>query len=232
MVLMAIFAPLIAPENIYDPNGVDVFDAPDQAPTFSSGLRYLFGSDLNNHSISAQIIYGARFSLLIGFSSSISPPLIGTIVGAVSGYFGGWIDTLPHAHRRRLPHPPLPPAPLRRRRHLRRRPHLRPAGHRHLHLLRLGLHRPPGPRPLPLPAHHGVRRGRARRRRLQRPDHPAPPAPQHPAPDPGRHHPGHRRHTSPARRPSTSWASACSIPTPAGARSSPSPSRSSSSTGG
>src|SRR5579871_2132799 len=60
MVLMALFAPLIAPENIYDPNGTDVFGTPDQAPTLAHGLRYLFGSDLNNHSMTAEIIYGAR----------------------------------------------------------------------------------------------------------------------------------------------------------------------------
>ena len=62
--------------------------------TFSSGLRYIFGSDLTGHSISAQIIYGARFSLLIGFSSAIAATLIGALVGAVSGYFGGWVDTV------------------------------------------------------------------------------------------------------------------------------------------
>lgn len=93
MVLLAIFAPLVAPENIYDPNAVDVFGTPDQAPTLSGGLRYLFGSDLNNHSVLSEVIYGARYSLLIGFSSSILTTIIGMILGAISGYFGGWIDT-------------------------------------------------------------------------------------------------------------------------------------------
>lgn len=94
MTLMAIFAPLISPENIYDSNSADIFNGVDLPPTFSSGLRYIFGSDLTGHSISAQIIYGARFSLLIGFSSAIAATIIGALVGAVSGYFGGWLDNL------------------------------------------------------------------------------------------------------------------------------------------
>jgi ABC-type dipeptide/oligopeptide/nickel transport system permease subunit len=94
MVLMAIFAPIIAPENIYDPNAVDVFGTPDQAPTLASGLRYIFGSDSGNHSVLSEVIYGARYSLLIGFTASILTTIIGMILGGISGYFGGWMDTV------------------------------------------------------------------------------------------------------------------------------------------
>jgi peptide/nickel transport system permease protein len=94
MAMMAIFAPLISPENIYDPTSADIFGAADKAPTLANGLRYIFGADYNGHSISAQIIYGARFSLLIGFSAAILSTLIGATVGAVSGFFGGWVDTI------------------------------------------------------------------------------------------------------------------------------------------
>ena len=94
MAAMAIFAPLVAPENIYDPNSADIFNAADKAPTLASGLRYIFGADFNGHSIAAQIIYGARYSLLIGFTAAILSTLIGMVVGAISGYFGGAIDTV------------------------------------------------------------------------------------------------------------------------------------------
>ena len=94
MALMAIFAPLISPENIYDPTSADIFGASDKAPTLAQGLRYIFGADYNGHSISAQIIYGARYSLLIGFTSAILATIIGIAVGAVSGYFGGWVDSV------------------------------------------------------------------------------------------------------------------------------------------
>ena len=89
MAAMAIFAPLVSPENIYDPNSADIFNAADKAPTLAQGLRYIFGADFNGHSIAAQIIYGARYSLLIGFTSAILSTLIGMVIGAISGYFGG-----------------------------------------------------------------------------------------------------------------------------------------------
>lgn len=94
MVLMAIFAPIIAPENVYDSTSNDIFNAQDLAPTLHSGLRYLFGTDAVGHSMTSQIIWGARYSLLIGFSSAFIATIIGTIIGAVSGFFGGWIDTV------------------------------------------------------------------------------------------------------------------------------------------
>ena len=94
MALMAIFAPIISPENIYDPNSADIFNAPDKAPTLAQGLRYMFGADFNGHSISAQIIYGARYSLLIGFSGLNLATLFGSAVGAVAGFFGGWVDAV------------------------------------------------------------------------------------------------------------------------------------------
>jgi peptide/nickel transport system permease protein len=94
MVLMAIFAPIISPEDIYNPMSADVFHAADKAPTLSQGLRYIFGADYNGRSIAAEIMYGARYSLLIGFTSAIFASLIGIIIGATAGYFGGWVDSV------------------------------------------------------------------------------------------------------------------------------------------
>lgn len=94
MVIMAIVAPWVAPESPYDPNAADVFNAADKAPTFADGLRYIFGADYNGHSISSQTMWGARFSLLIGFVSAVAGIMIGVVVGSVSGYFGNWVDTI------------------------------------------------------------------------------------------------------------------------------------------
>jgi peptide/nickel transport system permease protein len=94
MILMAIFAPLIAPENIYDSTSNDIFNAQDRAPTLAAGLRYLFGADFLGRSVSSQIIWGARYTLLIAFTSSIISTLIGMSVGGISGYYGGWADSL------------------------------------------------------------------------------------------------------------------------------------------
>ena len=93
MVVIAIFAPILAPENIYDPNSNDIFGAADRAPTLS-GLRYLFGADSLGRSVSALIIWGARYSLLISFVSAIASTVIGVIVGGISGYYSGWVDSV------------------------------------------------------------------------------------------------------------------------------------------
>jgi peptide/nickel transport system permease protein len=94
MLLLAIFAPYIAPENIYDTTSNDIFNATDKAPTLGGGLRYLFGADFVGRSVSSQIIWGTRYTLLISFTSAIVSSLVGMFVGGISGYYGRWIDSL------------------------------------------------------------------------------------------------------------------------------------------
>jgi peptide/nickel transport system permease protein len=97
IIMVAIFAPLIAPENIYDEFANNI-DATDWAPQCSGGFhncfRYLFGTDYNGHSMMAQVIWGARYSLLIGISAALLTTIIGATVGSISGYFGGWVDSV------------------------------------------------------------------------------------------------------------------------------------------
>jgi peptide/nickel transport system permease protein len=94
MLILAIFAPWIASENIYDTTSNDIFNATDKAPTLSGGLRYLFGADFVGRSISSQIIWGTRYTLLISFTAAIVSTIVGMVVGGVSGYYGRWIDSL------------------------------------------------------------------------------------------------------------------------------------------
>ncbi|MFC1577202.1 ABC transporter permease [Candidatus Omnitrophota bacterium] len=86
MAVIAIFAPAIAP---YDPTAIDL-PAALKAP---SG-EHPFGTDSLGRDVLARIIYGARISLSIGFISVGLACLIGVTLGAIAGYYGGWIDTL------------------------------------------------------------------------------------------------------------------------------------------
>jgi peptide/nickel transport system permease protein len=97
LVLMAIFAPLITPgvqpDTIpYLKLDVDL-GGPSHPPTFENFPWRILGTTNGlNYSILAQITYGARISLLIAFTGAILSSLIGTTLGAISGYFGGWVD--------------------------------------------------------------------------------------------------------------------------------------------
>jgi peptide/nickel transport system permease protein len=82
----AIFAPLIAP---HPPNAQDLANA-FQAPS----LGHLMGTDNLGRDIFSRVVYAARTDLQIGVIMTYVPLLTGVLLGAVAGYFGGWIDTL------------------------------------------------------------------------------------------------------------------------------------------
>jgi peptide/nickel transport system permease protein len=79
MVVVAFFAPWIAPAS---PNQLNVLDrllAPD--------LSHLFGTDDLGRDILSRVVYGARVSLLVGFSVSVSCLLLGGVIGLFAAYF-------------------------------------------------------------------------------------------------------------------------------------------------
>jgi peptide/nickel transport system permease protein len=86
LTLAAILAPLIAP---YDPNYGD-FAAFNAAPNAAHWL----GTDFGGRDMLSRLLYGGRISLLIGFTSMITAISFGTLLGAIAGYFGGWIDNV------------------------------------------------------------------------------------------------------------------------------------------
>jgi peptide/nickel transport system permease protein len=89
-VLTAIFAPLIAP---YDPRTQNLgLLAEGCCPGPSAD--HLFGVDDLGRDQFSRVIYGARYSLLIGVVAVTVGVSIGLLIGAVSGFVGGWIDTL------------------------------------------------------------------------------------------------------------------------------------------
>ncbi|HYE06408.1 MAG TPA: ABC transporter permease [Planctomycetota bacterium] len=58
----------------------------------SSGRAFLLGSDAVGFDVFARMVFGARISLTIGLVATGLSLLIGTIIGALSGYLGGWVD--------------------------------------------------------------------------------------------------------------------------------------------
>lgn len=62
--------------------------------TESPSRLYLLGSDWNGRDILSRLIYGGRISLSIGLLGVILSFSLGMIIGGISGYFGGWIDTV------------------------------------------------------------------------------------------------------------------------------------------
>jgi peptide/nickel transport system permease protein len=60
----------------------------------ATGSRFWLGTDVRGHDVLAQMLFGARISLTIGMVATGLSLLIGTMIGAISGYFGGWTDLL------------------------------------------------------------------------------------------------------------------------------------------
>jgi peptide/nickel transport system permease protein len=85
-VIFALFAPYIAPQ---DPAQIDL---PHRLST-PSALHWC-GTDELGRDISSRLIYGARISMLVGTCVVIGSLLLGLIVGAIAGYYGGRIDRL------------------------------------------------------------------------------------------------------------------------------------------
>ena len=89
-VLMAIFAPLVAP---HDPNETDLFRRL-QPPAWMAGgeWAYLLGCDALGRDILSRIIYGSRISIFIGVAVILVATTIGLIAGLAAGYLRGWVD--------------------------------------------------------------------------------------------------------------------------------------------
>lgn len=85
IVFIGLFAPYISPYMHNLPSG-KALEAPNG--------EHLFGTDDLGIDLLSQIFYGARLSLLIGFSTAILAGLGGGILGVISGYYGGIIDKL------------------------------------------------------------------------------------------------------------------------------------------
>jgi peptide/nickel transport system permease protein len=95
VVLAAVFAPVIAPQNPYNLAELDILDSK-LAPGAKSieGKTFWLGTDDQGRDILSGILYGLRISLGVGVISTVLALSIGLFIGLAAGYAGGWLDAL------------------------------------------------------------------------------------------------------------------------------------------
>lgn len=91
LLLMAVFAPFIAPEGITSGLTGDELKANRFQPP---SAEHWFGTDGQANDIFSRIVMGSRITLIIVGIVIFTAPVLGFIIGTVSGYFGGWIDVV------------------------------------------------------------------------------------------------------------------------------------------
>lgn len=95
LVASAFLAPLIAPQNPYDPAQLDMWKS-ELPPIWLEGSEwpYLLGTDTQGRDMLSVMLYGTRTSVMIGVASVAFSLLIGLSSGLVAGYFGGFVDNI------------------------------------------------------------------------------------------------------------------------------------------
>ena len=86
IVLVALFAPILAPYSYVQQNG--------KLSNAGPSAAHLLGNDKLGRDILSRLIYGSRQSLSMGVFATAIAATIGILLGAVAGYFGGWVDNL------------------------------------------------------------------------------------------------------------------------------------------
>jgi peptide/nickel transport system permease protein len=84
LALAALFAPLIAP---YGPNEIDITSL-----LSSPSSQHLFGTDDTGRDVFSRTLYGLRLDLVLVLLVTFVPLPFAVLVGALAGYFGGWVD--------------------------------------------------------------------------------------------------------------------------------------------
>lgn len=95
IVLLALLAPLIAPQDPYDLSRLDMLDGrlPPGSHT-ADGRTFWIGSDEQGRDILSAILYGLRISVGVGIASTLVALLIGATLGLIAGFKGGLLDAL------------------------------------------------------------------------------------------------------------------------------------------
>jgi len=96
IVFVAIFAPLISPQNPYDLAQLDILDGrlPPGEKSDLSGMTFWLGTDDQGRDMLSGIFYGLRTSLGVGVMSALLALFLGGSIGLTAAYFGGRTDTL------------------------------------------------------------------------------------------------------------------------------------------
>jgi peptide/nickel transport system permease protein len=86
--LVAIFAKVLAPA---DPNFIDQVNW--QGTPLAPGVaHHILGTDENGRDLLSRLMFGGQISLTVAFFAVLMELVIGTVIGALAGYYGGWID--------------------------------------------------------------------------------------------------------------------------------------------
>jgi peptide/nickel transport system permease protein len=90
LVLVAVFADFIAPHN----PEIGSLSQRFKPPAWSAGgsMEHLLGTDHIGRDVLSRLIFGARVSMMVGFTAVIFAGVVGTALGILSGYLGGWVD--------------------------------------------------------------------------------------------------------------------------------------------
>jgi peptide/nickel transport system permease protein len=86
LIVMAIFAPFIAPYDPIKPNAAESLLQPSHA--------HLLGTDILGRDVLSRIIYGSRVALMVGVIATSIAAVFGMAMGLLAGYFGGWINNV------------------------------------------------------------------------------------------------------------------------------------------
>jgi ABC-type dipeptide/oligopeptide/nickel transport systems, permease components len=96
MMLAAIFAPLVAPYNPFDPASLNLmngFSRP-MTPNAFTGDTFWLGTDDQGRDVFSTILYGMRISLFVGAAAVLFAMILGITLGLLAGYVGGWTETI------------------------------------------------------------------------------------------------------------------------------------------
>ena len=92
---LALFAPLIAPHNPFDLAALDLMDGLTPPAWEEGGVsKFPLGTDDQGRDLLSAIMYGSRLSLAVGFASVAFAAILGISLGLISGYVGGFVDTV------------------------------------------------------------------------------------------------------------------------------------------
>lgn len=86
LIAMVVFAPFITRFDPIEPNFSTRFESP--------SAEHWFGTDRNGRDIFTRVLYGGRISLQVGVIAVAIGALLGTFLGLVSGFYGGWVDNV------------------------------------------------------------------------------------------------------------------------------------------
>ena len=95
ILIVAIFAPFVSPQNPYNLAQLDIMDSklPPGGQSMD-GMTFWLGSDDQGRDMLSAIFYGLRISLGVGTLATVCALAIGLVVGLIAAWFGGWVETV------------------------------------------------------------------------------------------------------------------------------------------